>query len=83
MEKAKAPRKEGDREKVVDLDDITNSEIEALIDEWVHSERDRRILKRRLIDGICYEPLADEFGLSVRQMKNIVYNAEAKLFKHL
>jgi hypothetical protein len=83
MGKAKAPIKEGDREKVVDLDDITNSEIEALIDEWVHSERDRRILKRRLIDGICYEPLADEFGLSVRQMKNIVYNAEAKLFKHL
>lgn len=65
------------------LDDISNSEIEKLIDEWVHSERDRRILKRRLIDGICYEPLAAEFDMSVRQMKNIVYHAEGKLFKHL
>ena len=67
----------------VNLDDISNSEIEKLINEWIHSERDRRILKRRLIDGICYEPLADEMDMSVRQIKNIVYKAEAKLFKHL
>ena len=67
----------------VDLDNISNSEIERLIDEWLHSERDRKILKRRLIDGICYEPLADEMNMSVRQIKNIVAKAEAKLFKHL
>ena len=68
---------------MLDLDNITNSEIEHLIDEWIHSERDRKILKRRLIDGICYEPLADEFDMSVRQMKNIVYKAEQRFFKHL
>ena len=68
---------------MIDLDNVSNSEIEHAIDEWIHSERDRRILKRRLIDGICYEPLADEFGISVRQMKAIVYKAEQKLFKHL
>lgn len=67
----------------VDLDNISNSEIEHLINEWVHSERDRKILKRRLIDGICYEPLADEMDMSVRQIKNIVAKAESKLFKHL
>ena len=71
------------RGRTVDLDNISNSEIEHLIDEWIHSERDRRILKRRLIDGICYEPLADEMDMSVRQIKNIVYKAEARLFKHL
>ena len=67
----------------IDLDNISNSEIAHLVDEWIHSERDRKILKRRLIDGICYEPLADEFDMSVRQMKDIVYKAEAKLFKHI
>ena len=35
-----------------------------------------------LIDGICYEPLADEFDLSVRQIKNIIYKTESKLFRH-
>lgn len=66
-----------------DLDDISNSDIEKAIDEWIHSERDRKILKRRLIDGICYEPLAEEFGMSVRHIKTIVYKAEAKLFRHI
>lgn len=64
-------------------DDISNSEIAKAIDEWIRSERDRKILKRRLIDGICYEPLAEEFEMSVRQIKNIVYKSEMVLFKHL
>ena len=67
----------------MNLDDISNTDISNVIDEYIHSERDRRLLKRRLIDGICYEPLADEFNLSVTQTKRIVYKAENKIFKHL
>ena len=63
--------------------DISRSEVSDLIDEWIFSERDRKILKRRLLDGICYEPLAEEFDLSVRQIKNIVYKGENKIFLHL
>lgn len=63
--------------------DYKNSEISALIDEYIHNERDRLLLKRRLIDGICYEPLAYEFGLSVQRTKTIVYKAQEKLFRHL
>ena len=83
MARAKAPGSVADRGKTVDLDNITNSEIAHAIDEWIHSDRDRKILKRRLIDGICYEPLEDEMQMSVRQIKDIVSRAEAKLFKHL
>lgn len=63
--------------------DISRSELSALIDEWIFNERDRAILKRRLLDGICYEPLAEEFDLSVRQVKRIVYKAEEQIFKHI
>jgi hypothetical protein len=59
---------------------LDNSEIERRIDERVHHERNRRILKRRLIDGICYEPLAEEFDMSVRQMKNVVYRYTEVVF---
>ena len=65
------------------IEDLSRSQIGNLIDEWIFSERDRMILKRRLLDGVCYEPLAEEFGLSVRQIKNIVYKQQEKLFKHL
>lgn len=61
----------------------SNSRVEYLIDEYIHKERDRKILKRRLIDGICYEPLAEEFDMSVSQVKSIVYKGENIVFKLL
>ena len=63
--------------------EYSNSQIEHAINEYIHSQRDREILKRRLIDGVCYEPLAEEFDLSVRQIKNIVYRTEKILIKHI
>lgn len=67
----------------VDLDNITNSEIDHLISEYLHSQRDREVLHLRLVDGLTYEKIADKMDMSVRQIKNIVYRAEVKLFKHL
>lgn len=61
--------------------EYTNSGVILLIDEYIHSERDRKILKRRLIDGITYEGLAEEFELSVTQIKRIVYKSEDIIFK--
>lgn len=69
------------KRKAHDADGLTRGEIEHLIDEYIHNERNRAILKRRLLDGICYEPLAEEFDLSDRQVKNIVYKGEAIIFR--
>ena len=58
-----------------------NDAIIKLIDHHINgrnAERNRKILKRRFIDGIYYEPLAEEFDLSVRQVQNIVYSAIKK-----
>ena len=63
--------------------DLSRSEWENLIDEYIFKERDRAILKRRLLDGVCFEPLAEEFDLSVQQTKTIVYRATEKLIKHI
>lgn len=65
------------------MTDYTTTEITALIREYVHNERNREILKRRLIDGRTYEQLAEEFELSPRQIKNIVYKAEKILFSKM
>lgn len=63
--------------------EYTNSQIEYIIDERISNERNRKILKRRLIDGVCFEPLAEEFDLSVRQVQNIVYKGQEKIFGQL
>lgn len=69
--------------KKINTIDLSRTEWENLIDEWIFNERDRAILKRRLLDGVCYEPLAEEFNLSVQQAKNIVYKSTTKLFKKI
>lgn len=65
------------------IQDLSRSEICGLIDEWILHERNRAILKRRLTDGVTYERLAEEFDMSVRQVKSIVYKSEQILFKHI
>lgn len=67
-------------------ENVSKSELDSLITEWIigkNAERDRAILRRRLFDGITFEKLSEEFGLSVRQTKAIVYKCEEKVFKHL
>jgi len=63
--------------------DLSRSEVEHLIDEWIFSERDRKILKRRLLDGIIFDQLSEEFEMSVRQIKKIVYKGQEKIFRHI
>lgn len=64
----------------------SRSEWEHLIDEYVigrNAERDKAIVKRRMLDGILLEPLAEEFDLSVQQIKTIIYNAQNRIIKHI
>lgn len=63
--------------------EYSNIDIGLIIDEYIHSERDRQILKRRFCDNIHFEPLAEEFELSVSQVKRIVYKHESKIFKRI
>ena len=51
---------------------IPRSECEKLIDEWCFNEKYRKILKRRFLDEVRLEPLAEEFDMSVRQIQNII-----------
>ena len=59
--------------------DLSRTEIENLIDEWILSQRDRQLMKRRLIDGVTIEALAEEVGMSPRQVHRIVKKLSAKL----
>lgn len=59
----------------------TNSEIIALINEYIHSERDRLILIERFVNGLTFSELSDKFYLSERQIKRIVKKADVILLQ--
>lgn len=51
---------------------LTNSEIAEKISELIHSERDRNIMRMKLIDGLTYEKIAEIVDMTPRQIQNIV-----------
>ena len=66
--------------------ELPKTELEATIDTWVYgrnSERNRKILKRRLIDGETFQNLAEEFDLSIQAVQKIVYKNISKIVKHI
>lgn len=69
------------------LKNMPRSEIETLIDDWVickrNSKRNREILKLALLDGISQERIAEEFGLSTRQVQNAIKDSLNQIINHL
>lgn len=65
------------------MEEYSNSRIREVIAEYIHHERDRKILERRLIDGITFEKLAEEFDLSVSQTKRIIMKNSEILFRKI
>ena len=65
---------------------LSRDEWDRLIDQWIigrNAERNRHILKRRLLDGYTYDRLADTFCMSRPQIVRICYKGQEQLFKHI
>lgn len=69
--------------KKTELYDLSRSDWEHLIDEWIFSERDREILKRNLLDARTYEQIAEQFDMSARQIARIIPKLQDRLFGHI
>lgn len=59
---------------------LTNSELAERISEHIHSERNRKIMRLKLIDGLTYEKIAEIVEMSPRQIKNIVKSCSGSIF---
>ena len=59
------------------MKNYTNSEILHLINEHIHSERDRNILIDRFVNGMTFSQLESKYDLTDRQVKRIVKKADS------
>lgn len=62
-------------------DDYSNTEIMLLILDRIHNVRDRQIMVDLFVHGLTFEKIAELHDMSVRQIKNIVYRGQDKIFK--
>lgn len=58
----------------------SNSRLREIVEEYIHSERDRKILIRKYCDSRTIEQLAEEYELSVSQIKRIIYKHSIIIF---
>lgn len=72
------------------ITEYTNSQIRSLIDEWIHSERDREILSYRFIDGLTIEQIAVRYQavhpdhpISSDTVKRVISKSGEHLFSHI
>lgn len=57
--------------------------VQSAIDQYIFSERTRKMVRRYLYDDISFEDLSEEFNLSSVQARRIVNSAERILMIHL
>lgn len=63
--------------------EYTNSQIEHLIAEHIHNADDRKMLSLRLIDGMTFEQIGFEMGMTTKTVRIRIHKGEQILFKHL
>ena len=63
--------------------EYTNSQAREIIENYLHNERDRRLMCDRLINGYTIERLAEKYELSVSQVKRIITRDSEIIFRHV
>ena len=64
-------------------DGLSNADVAEGVDLWIRGERNRRMVKRFLIDLATYERIAEEEDISVAQAKRDIARWESVLFRHM
>ena len=63
--------------------DLSRSDIEWLIEQYLFVARDREIAKARWIDGLTFEEISARYDISERQAKTIIRNARERVLNHI
>lgn len=63
--------------------EYTNSQVRELIAEHIHNADDRKMLSLRLIDGMTFEQIGFEMGMTTKTVRIRIHKGEQILFRHL
>ena len=63
--------------------EYTNGQARDLIAEHIHNADDRKMLELRLIDGLTFEQIGFEMGMTTKTVRIRIHKGEEILFRHL
>ena len=59
------------------------SKLSEVIDEYIHSARNKDISRRKILDDEGYRVIALDYDLTIRQCKSIVRKTRRIIYDHL
>lgn len=63
--------------------EYSNSRMIEIVKDYIHHSRDRRIMLHKYVEGDTLEKIAEDFDLSVSQVKRIVRKNSDIVFRHM
>lgn len=65
------------------MENLSRTQIEWLIDEFILNKKYREICHLRFVDKLTYERLAEEVDMSARHVRRITFECKQVLIKHI
>lgn len=62
--------------------DYSNYRVKEVIDEYIHSTRDRAMILDNMVDGLSYDELAEKYQLEYEGVRDIMRKGKAALELH-
>ncbi|MBO7667772.1 MAG: hypothetical protein J6T26_04850 [Firmicutes bacterium] len=53
-----------------------------IIDDYIHSSRDRALIRDSLVDGMSYDELADKYALTYEGVRDVMRKGKTALDRH-
>ena len=67
----------------MEIYDLSRSEWEFYIDQFIFDEEHRAMLKRNLLDGRTYEQIAEQFDCSRDKVARLIPKLQDRLFRKI
>lgn len=63
-------------------EDYSNHRVREVIDEYIHSRRDRALILDNMVDGLSYDELAGKYQIAYESVRDVMRKGKEALDRH-
>ena len=63
-------------------DDYSNQRVREVIDDYIHSARDRALILDNMVDGLSYDELAGKYQIAYESVRDVMRKGKEALDRH-
>lgn len=63
-------------------EDYSNHRVREVVDEYIHSSRDRALILDNMVDGLSYDELAGKYQIAYESVRDVMRKGKEALDRH-